>query len=259
MDESPTAESLLQEIDRVVLITGGSAFERIAADEDSMSDEAHREADKRVFPKLRRYSRPLSLEDTFYALYGIARDAVPFLTHKAIFNEWDQVQDLQLGQLVCKLLNTLMAQGEEGTFKEVRRFKLLRNPFHFDAINMSTENLNERQAIKAAWGTPFIGDYHKYLYHWIMDVKAGKISPPSSWPYYNILPIIQSSGTGKSRLAYEVASLIFTLPLNVHGRLENKSSVYPEPDGKVAEWLTAMSDRKLSTRDGARKNIQILQ
>ncbi|KAI0329060.1 hypothetical protein GY45DRAFT_1233732, partial [Cubamyces sp. BRFM 1775] len=64
--------------------------------------------------------------------------------------------------------------------------------------------------------------------------------------YYNILPIIQSSGTGKSRLAYEVASLIFTLPLNVHGRLENKSSVYPEPDGKVAEWLTAMSDRKVA-------------
>ncbi|KAH9902805.1 hypothetical protein C8Q73DRAFT_671837 [Cubamyces lactineus] len=74
-----------------------------------------------------------------------------------------------------------------------------------------------------------------------MDIKAGKTSKRS---YHNILPIIQSSGTGKSRLAHEVASLIFTLPLNFHGRLENKSSVYPEPDGNVAEYLTATSDRK---------------
>ncbi|KAI0661499.1 hypothetical protein C8Q70DRAFT_965144 [Cubamyces menziesii] len=79
-----------------------------------------------------------------------------------------------------------------------------------------------------------------------MDVKAGKTSFPGSGPYHNILPIIQSSGTGKSRLAHEVASLIFTLPLNFHGRLENKSSVYPEPDGKVAEYLTATSDRNLA-------------
>ncbi|KAH9902800.1 hypothetical protein C8Q73DRAFT_671815 [Cubamyces lactineus] len=77
-----------------------------------------------------------------------------------------------------------------------------------------------------------------------MDIKAGKTSSPSRGLYHNILPIVQSSGTGKSRLAHEVASLIFTLPLNVHGRLENKSNVYPEPDGNVAEYLTATSDRK---------------
>ncbi|KAI0661495.1 hypothetical protein C8Q70DRAFT_1104312 [Cubamyces menziesii] len=245
MDDSPNVRSLLAEIDRVAWIKGKWAFERINADEDRMSDEAHREADKRVFSELRRYL-PLSLEDTHHALCDIAKDAAPFEARKTISEEWDEVEDSRLGQLVCKLLDTLIAQGEQATFKEVRRFKIFQNRFHFDPTKLSAKALNERQASRTAWGTPFVGEYHQYLYKWIMDVKAGKTSSRSSGPYRNILPIIQSSGTGKSRLAHEVASLIFTLPLNFHGRLENKSSVYPEPDGSVAEYLTATSDRKLA-------------
>ena len=94
----------------------------------------------------------------------------------------------------------------------------------YDLANVYIVAACDDLASRTAWGTPFVGEYHKYLYKWIMDVKAGKTSSRSSGPYRNILPIIQSSGTGKSRLAHEVASLIFTLPLNVHGRLENKSS-----------------------------------
>ena len=121
MDGSPTVKSLLAEIDRVVWTTGKLSFERIAADEDSMSDEAHREADKKVFPKIRRYW-PLSLEDTYHALYHIAKDAAPFQTVNAISEEWVKVEDSRLGELVFKLLDTLIAQGEQATFKEVRRF-----------------------------------------------------------------------------------------------------------------------------------------
>jgi hypothetical protein len=36
-------------------------------------------------------------------------------------------------------------------------------------------------------------------------------------PYANYLPIIQSSGTGKSRTVHELARLVFTIPFNLRG------------------------------------------
>ncbi|KAJ8462310.1 hypothetical protein ONZ51_g10986 [Trametes cubensis] len=221
MDQLSTVEALLAEINR----------------EDDMPNKAHLAADKEVFPILRAFPTPLSPQ-----LYGrIALNLItsgasvkPFLRNKAITNEWDDDQDSQLKHLVCKLLDALIAQGEQGTFKEVRRFKLLRN---LDATKLSQKDLNERQAAEKAWDTPFVGEYHKHIYDCIMHAKSDK-------PYHNILPIVQSSGAGKSRLAHEVASLIFTLPLNVPRRLRQKSSVYPEPDQKVVEYLTATYEEK---------------
>lgn len=41
-------------------------------------------------------------------------------------------------------------------------------------------------------------------------------------PYTNYIPIMQSSGTGKSRLVHETAGLIFTLPFNIRGDMDVK-------------------------------------
>lgn len=64
-----------------------------------------------------------------------------------------------------------------------------------------------------AWAAPVLGDHHRVLYRYILDMKKQTAA------YGNILPVIQSSGTGKSRTVHEVASLIFTLPFNVHPQL----------------------------------------
>ncbi|KAI0661522.1 hypothetical protein C8Q70DRAFT_1119057 [Cubamyces menziesii] len=271
MDQLSTVEALLAEINRVSSEENELSLTRISPQEDDMPNKAHLAADKEVFPILRAFPTPLSPQ-----LYGrIALNLItsgasvkPFLRNKAITNEWDDDQDSQLKHLVCKLLDALIAQGEQGTFKEVRRFsgahlvssELLRN---LDATKLSQKDLNEHMPVKTAhesplrpsltnirrltigdnlaaekaWDTPFVGEYHKHIYDCIMHAKSDK-------PYHNILPIVQSSGAGKSRLAHEVASLIFTLPLNVPRRLRQKSSVYPEPDQKVVEYLTATYEEK---------------
>ena len=65
--------------------------------------------------------------------------------------------------------------------------------------------------VRNAWKEPFRGDYHKVLLQ-----KIDAMYEPQ--PYKNMCAIVQSSGTGKSRMVDELAKLVFTLPINIRGR-----------------------------------------
>lgn len=62
------------------------------------------------------------------------------------------------------------------------------------------------------------GDYHRLLYEEMNNMAKGSRDSP----YGNILPIIQSSGMGKSRTVYEMGASVFSLPLNIHPVLSDK-------------------------------------
>lgn len=64
---------------------------------------------------------------------------------------------------------------------------------------------------------PYIGPYHEVLANTIRTMKSSQPTTDTA----SILPVIQSSGMGKSRLLHEVAGLIVTLPLNVRSSLDN--------------------------------------
>lgn len=74
-----------------------------------------------------------------------------------------------------------------------------------------------------AWITPFVGDFHTLLTRNIQRMHAvGMERPPGDRRYHmNYASIIQSSGSGKSRLVDEVAKQLFTIPLNVRNPMEN--------------------------------------
>ncbi|KAG7089278.1 hypothetical protein E1B28_010977 [Marasmius oreades] len=56
--------------------------------------------------------------------------------------------------------------------------------------------------------------------------------------YYNrSFPVVQSSGMGKSRLMDHSATLRFTIPFNIHEKLES-GATYPPFDHQVREFLT---------------------
>lgn len=63
-------------------------------------------------------------------------------------------------------------------------------------------------ATEKAWQVPYEGTYHKLLFKNINDMKGSET-------YQNICAIVQSSGTGKSRMVHEQANLVFTLPINI--------------------------------------------
>ncbi|EGN99572.1 hypothetical protein SERLA73DRAFT_167496 [Serpula lacrymans var. lacrymans S7.3] len=70
--------------------------------------------------------------------------------------------------------------------------------------------------------------------------------------YAGFAAIVQSSGTGKSRMVHEQAKLVFTLPFNLRNEGYDELFVtpYPEPDNNVRQFLIGFQDDS-----NARNNI----
>ncbi|CCL99239.1 uncharacterized protein FIBRA_01254 [Fibroporia radiculosa] len=132
------------------------------------------------------------------------------------------------------LANALKTQD----FSTVLRLKILRRP----------ESLNRQsleRAMRAAWEMPFHGHSHEVLLHSIQNMM--ELLKPDHF-YANHLPIIQSSGTGKSRMVDELARLIFTIPFNVRESVD-KGFPFPHSDSAVRNFLV---DTKFKTWEGCR-------
>ncbi|KAG9075833.1 hypothetical protein FRC06_009862, partial [Ceratobasidium sp. 370] len=87
-------------------------------------------------------------------------------------------------------------------------------------------------ATEKAWHVPFVGPTAGLLRKAIdqMNTERGLDD------YANFMPIIQSSGMGKSRAVDEVARQVFTLPFNL--RPPNDNTGYPKGDLSIPEWLS---------------------
>ncbi|KAI6031017.1 hypothetical protein EDC04DRAFT_3065254 [Pisolithus marmoratus] len=79
-----------------------------------------------------------------------------------------------------------------------------------------------------AWNCPYRGRNHVALLENInmMDREGS---------YSSAVSIIQSSGTGKSRMVHELADIVFTIPFNL--RRSNQMEDYPPADMQVANYL----------------------
>jgi hypothetical protein len=70
-------------------------------------------------------------------------------------------------------------------------------------------------ALSKAWNGTYIGSNYLLLLNNINGMLRDT-------PYSNSVSIIQSSGTGKSRMVHELSNLVFTLPFNLRPQSENK-------------------------------------
>ena len=77
---------------------------------------------------------------------------------------------------------------------------------------------NPTTDVEKAWGTEYRGEYPRLLLNNIR--KMSKHWQPVQ-PYGKQVAIIQSSGTGKSRMVHELSKLIFTIPFNLRLGEEN--------------------------------------
>lgn len=80
-----------------------------------------------------------------------------------------------------------------------------------------------------AWDLPYVGRAVSLLHDAINQMNVTRQSrPDKDNEYANFVPIVQSSGTGKSRLVNELARCVFTLPFNIR------------PGGELAGMLSRM-------------------
>ncbi|EED85677.1 predicted protein [Postia placenta Mad-698-R] len=124
------------------------------------------------------------------------------------------------------LIDELQAAWKNREFRQIRLLKLL-NKNRTTVIPRS--DLSD-QATAEAWQVKYVGDHHE-LFLRAIDAMTnpervrGKI-------YWNYLPIVQSSGMGKSRLVDQVSTLIFTIPINLR-----TTKGYPGADESVRNAL----------------------
>jgi hypothetical protein len=78
------------------------------------------------------------------------------------------------------------------------------------------------EALKSAWRDNYHGENHKLLFANINRI------PRTQKAYSNQIAIVQSSGTGKSRMVHEQANLVFTIPFNLRESGDSKGA-YPCP------------------------------
>ncbi|KAL4242998.1 hypothetical protein ABKN59_011056, partial [Abortiporus biennis] len=90
-------------------------------------------------------------------------------------------------------------------------------------------------AIKKAWLGKYTTNHHEILYNTIEKMDRTRY-------YSNNVPIVNSSGTGKSRLVHELARIVFTFPFNLRYDDDYSSFSYPKPDSQVRDFLTTQSE-----------------
>ncbi|KIM83548.1 hypothetical protein PILCRDRAFT_6971 [Piloderma croceum F 1598] len=87
----------------------------------------------------------------------------------------------------------------------------------------------EAHTVLNAWNTEYKDDHHRLLLNNINCMSRDK-------PYSTSVIILESSGTGKSRMVHELSDLVFTLPFNLRPDSENKDFAYP-PDTEIRDYL----------------------
>ncbi|GJE95218.1 hypothetical protein PsYK624_113990 [Phanerochaete sordida] len=244
-----TIDTLLAELDRLCLEDDVPGLKRVLASEDEITEALHHDSDLAL--RSDRRVQFLQTEDDF------TESDLPKLLERACGEEKVKVhlrydffafaeiskQSKRAMDALCKLCKAILDQGTSGSFKEIRRLHVLRRTEPITHGQATAEEqakaarakAMDQQLTIAAWKTRLVGDYTKLAYESILAMKSGA---PSHEAYHNVLPIIQSSGTGKSRMADELSRLIFTLPLTMH-QASTDGFVYPLPDTNVVEYLVA--------------------
>ncbi|KAH9926363.1 hypothetical protein B0H21DRAFT_764196 [Amylocystis lapponica] len=140
-----------------------------------------------------------------------------------------------------ELVDLLSEAFKAGQFAKIRNLKLLHEP----KKPRPPQNPNlimdkEEQTIERAWNVEYQDDHHVMLYEAICDMKRDT-------PYTNTVSIIQSSGTGKSRMVDEQAKLVFTIPFNLRDMQESEDGLaFPYPDCDVRDHLLVPKNRPLA-------------
>ncbi|KZV92390.1 hypothetical protein EXIGLDRAFT_836493 [Exidia glandulosa HHB12029] len=92
-------------------------------------------------------------------------------------------------------------------------------------------------AVAKAWTTPLEGCPEVPLYQTICNA----CSSMTSRNYANTIAVVQSSGTGKSRMVHEMSRFVFTIPFTCNAGPSPPAGhpVYPAPDLDVYKYLVA--------------------
>lgn len=143
-----------------------------------------------------------------------------------------QSQSIRTLRTNPELLELLADALSKGDFSSIYDLPLLQEkvaPADGGQSVITAEELE--QVVRNAWTNEYIGDAHLMLLETVKDMCA-----TCEEPYTNSVPIIQSSGSGKSRTVDELAKIVFVIPLNIREEMQGEY-LYPPADKSIYEYL----------------------
>ncbi|KAI0065794.1 hypothetical protein BV25DRAFT_1988884 [Artomyces pyxidatus] len=150
-----------------------------------------------------------------------------FKNYLVLFRKKDSLKLIRSNQ---SLREKLLEACASRSFRDITRIEILRkSATDFNWILHSREN--EERAIKNAWNAPFKGNAASAL----LDVFNKYMKLPVVY-WNNIsaryLTIVQSSGTGKSRVIDEISKTTLVIPINLRGGRGSDDDImrYPPAD-----------------------------
>ncbi|TDL22981.1 hypothetical protein BD410DRAFT_828046 [Rickenella mellea] len=134
------------------------------------------------------------------------------------------------------LADELTAAWKRKNFKSIRKLAILwpSLPTENEPSGSLTTGVYEVDATRKAWECEFKGESHKLLHRAISEMNLQRTGKT----YANFVPIVQSSGMGKSRAVDELGKLVFSVPFN----LRNTDNGFPLPDVNVLPFFKVRPD-----------------
>ncbi|EGN99476.1 hypothetical protein SERLA73DRAFT_74000 [Serpula lacrymans var. lacrymans S7.3] len=127
-------------------------------------------------------------------------------------------------------------------FKDIRNRDILRLPSQIRETKGKSQShkgghiAELDKMVKSAWNKEYTGKMHILLLDNLNIINYSSI-------YSGFASIVQSSGTGKSRMVHEQAKFVFTIPFNLRNEgYESFVKPYPEPDNNVRQFLIGFKE-----------------
>ncbi|PSR72358.1 hypothetical protein PHLCEN_2v11764 [Hermanssonia centrifuga] len=189
---------------------------------DSRTEAEHNDLDKALMKKIgQRWDLAFESPSLREIWTTLAHATCPTKSHDEYYDFFKDSRE--------ELTRLLNAAWKTKNFRAVRSLVFL-NPAPAPKKILIHKASPEDETIKNAWDVEYVGDSHEVL---LETLRAMNKSAHAK--YSNILPIVQSSGMGKSRCVHEAARFVFTLPLNT--RPVEESSGYPPSDSQVFTYF----------------------
>ncbi|TDL14331.1 hypothetical protein BD410DRAFT_778936 [Rickenella mellea] len=146
----------------------------------------------------------------------------------------------------------LEAAWQSGEFESTMRLAALWSTnTQFEPKRFLSNMTVEVEALRIAYNYPYIGNAARTFLAYLNDMHTFFQRPGSvriGAPYGKVVSIVQSSGTGKSRMLKELGTLAFTLPICLR---EPEGLGYPNSDAAVYHYFIALTNKHSSAKTHA--------
>ncbi|CUA74277.1 Polyketide synthase PksJ [Rhizoctonia solani] len=162
------------------------------------------------------------------------RDSDACWSHLSKPDHFFLILDLQLAYIS----NNFSLVENHPSFKRFRGDDVDAAMATIPSVPMKISDSSGPQDLKDAFEETYISDLPKLLKE-ILDEYGESVFgfEASERPYNKSVPVIQSSGMGKSRLAGETGKLVFTIPINLREFLPSSVATYPPADNIMRAYF----------------------